>query len=229
MARVYVPTSWRRFTGGTARLEHDAPDVRSLLAWLGTAYPQLTRELFDASGNLHRFVNVYVNDHGIDDLHGLETSLDREDEVAVIPAMAGGATATRSRFTPEQAVRYSRHIILPEIGGVGQRKLLNAKVVLIGAGGLGSPTALYLAAAGVGTLGIVDDDDVDVSNLQRQIIHTTDRIGTPKVDSAETTIHALNPDVNVVKYPVRLDASNILEIIDGYDVIVDGVDNFPTR
>ncbi|MGE3271213.1 MAG: ThiF family adenylyltransferase, partial [Chloroflexota bacterium] len=163
MARIYVPTSWRRYTDGVARLEHDATDVRDLLAWLSTSYPALHREMFDTSGNLHRFVNVYVNNHGIDELAGFETPLDREDEVAVIPAMAGGTTS--SRFTPEQAVRYSRHIILPEIGGVGQRKLLNAKVILIGAGGLGSPTALYLAAAGVGTLGIVDFDTVDLSNL----------------------------------------------------------------
>ena len=229
MARVYVPTSWRRFTGGTARLEHDAPDVRSLLAWLGTAYPQLSHELFDASGNLHRFVNVYVNDHGIDDLHGLETSLDREDEVAVIPAMAGGATATRSRFTPEQAVRYSRHIILPEIGGVGQRKLLNAKVVLIGAGGLGSPTALYLAAAGVGTMGIVDFDTVDLSNLHRQIIHGHANIGKPKVESAASQLHDINPDVKVVAHTEALTSENAMEILGQYDIIVNGCDNFATR
>ena len=129
----------------------------------------------------------------------------------------------------EQRERYSRHLLVPEIGLEGQTKLLEAKVLLLGAGGLGSPTALYLAAAGVGTLGIVDDDDVDLSNLQRQVIHTTDGIGTPKVDSAERAINAINPDVDVVKYQTRLDASNIMEIIDGYDVIVDGVDNFPTR
>src|SRR5437763_1656428 len=132
-------------------------------------------------------------------------------------------------FTPDQVSRYARHLILPEVGGAGQRKLLNSSVLLLGAGGLGSPAALYLAAAGVGTLGIVDDDAVDLSNLQRQVVHTTDRIGVPKVDSAEETIQAINPDVEVVKYPVRLDASNIMEIIEGYDVIVDGLDNFPTR
>src|SRR6202020_1902986 len=123
-------------------------------------------------------------------------------------------------MTAEQRERYSRHLLLPEIGVEGQQKLLDAKVLLLGAGGLGSPTALYLAAAGVGTLGIVDDDEVDLSNLQRQVIHNTQRVGTPKVDSAEETIRALNPDVKVVKYPVRIDASNIMEIIEGYDVIV---------
>src|ERR687887_2809709 len=132
-------------------------------------------------------------------------------------------------FNEEQIRRYSRHMLLPNVGPVGQRKLLHAKVLLLGAGGLGSPTALYLAAAGVGTLGIVDDDDVDLSNLQRQVIHTTDRLGVPKVDSAEESVKAINPDVNVVKYKTRLDAGNVMEILAGYDVIVDGADNFPTR
>jgi molybdopterin/thiamine biosynthesis adenylyltransferase/rhodanese-related sulfurtransferase len=155
-----------------------------------------------------------------------------------VSSMTGGITLWKDRgyevqiprtLTPEQRDRYSRHTLIPEIGTDGQQKLLDAKVLLLGAGGLGSPTALYLAAAGVGTLGLVDDDVVDLSNLQRQVIHTTDRVGVPKVDSAEESIRALNPDVNVVKYPVRIDASNIVEIISGYDVIVDGVDNFPTR
>ena len=155
-----------------------------------------------------------------------------------VSSMTGGITLWKDRgykvevpkvLTPEQKERYGRHLLLPEIGAEGQAKLLGSKVLLLGAGGLGSPTALYLAAAGVGTLGIVDDDDVDLSNLQRQVIHTTDRIGVPKVDSAEEQIKALNPDVEVVKYQTRLDASNIMEIIEGWDIIVDGVDNFPTR
>src|SRR5947199_243035 len=132
-------------------------------------------------------------------------------------------------LSAEQRERYSRHLLIPEIGVDGQQKLLDAKVLLLGAGGLGSPIALYLAAAGVGTLGSGHDDVVDLSNLQRQVIHTTGGIGTPKVDSAESAIKDLNPDVDVVKYQTRLDASNIMEIIEGYDVIVDGVDNFPTR
>jgi sulfur-carrier protein adenylyltransferase/sulfurtransferase len=155
-----------------------------------------------------------------------------------VKSMTGGITLWKDRgyevqvprtLSAEQRDRYSRHLLIPEIGVEGQQKLLDAKVLLLGAGGLGSPTALYLAAAGVGTLGIVDDDVVDLSNLQRQVIHNNQRIGTPKVDSAEESIRALNPDVNVVKYPVRLRAENIMEIIEGYDVIVDGVDNFPTR
>jgi len=132
-------------------------------------------------------------------------------------------------LSPEQRNRYQRHLLLPEVGETGQLKLLDSKVLLLGAGGLGSPAALYLAAAGVGTLGIIDMDVVDASNLQRQILHNTDRIGERKVDSAKKTLTLINPDVNVVTYDVRLGADNILDIIDGYDVIVDGTDNFPTR
>jgi sulfur-carrier protein adenylyltransferase/sulfurtransferase len=132
-------------------------------------------------------------------------------------------------LSAEQRNRYQRHILLPEVDIAGQLKLLDAKVLLLGAGGLGSPAALYLAAAGVGTLGIIDMDVVDESNLQRQILHNMERIGDRKVDSAKKTLTLLNPDVNVVTYDVRLDASNVLDIIEGYDVIVDGTDNFPTR
>jgi sulfur-carrier protein adenylyltransferase/sulfurtransferase len=179
--------------------------------------------LYCASGNRSAFA-----------AHTLREMLGYEN----VESMKGGITLWKDRgydvevpksLTKEQRERYSRHLLVPEIGLEGQTKLLEAKVLLLGAGGLGSPTALYLAAAGVGTLGIVDDDEVDLSNLQRQVIHTTDRIGVPKVDSAEESVKAINPDVNVVKYKTRLDASNIMEIIDGYDVIVDGVDNFPTR
>ena len=132
-------------------------------------------------------------------------------------------------LTPEQRNRYHRHVLLPEVGEAGQQKLLDSKVLLLGAGGLGSPAALYLTAAGVGTVGIIDMDVVDESNLQRQILHNLERVGDRKVDSAKKTLTALNPDVNVVGYDVRLGADNILDIIDGYDVIVDGTDNFPTR
>ena len=132
-------------------------------------------------------------------------------------------------LTPEQNNRYKRHLLLPEVGTAGQVKLLDAKVLMLGAGGLGSPSAMYLAAAGVGTIGIVDMDDVDASNLQRQILHNIDRIGDRKVDSAKKTLTMLNPDVNVVTYDTRLDASNIMEILEGYDVVVDGADNFPSR
>src|SRR5246127_2140850 len=153
-----------------------------------------------------------------------------------VESMTGGFTLWKDRgyevqtprtMTAEQRERYSRHLLLPEVGPDGQQKLLDAKVLLLGAGGLGSPAALYLAAAGGGTLGIVDNDEVDLSNLQRQVIHSSERIGVSKVDSAEQTINALNPDVKVQKYPVRIGSENIMEILPGYDVVVDGLDNFP--
>jgi len=162
----------------------------------------------------------------------------REMGYADVVSMSGGFGAWKGagnswvqdrQFTPDQLTRYSRHFILPDVGEAGQAKLLDSKVLLIGAGGLGSPAALYLAAAGVGTLGIVDDDVVDMSNLQRQILHTNDRVGRPKVESAREAINALNPDVKVVGYRERISSANVMEIFSGYDVIVDGCDNFPTR
>ena len=179
--------------------------------------------LYCASGNR----SAYAARTLIDDL-GYEN----------VESMLGGITLWKDRgyevdvpktLTAEQRERYSRHLLLDEVGLEGQQKLLDAKVLLLGAGGLGSPAALYLAAAGVGTLGIVDNDTVDLSNLQRQVIHSTDRIGVSKVDSAEQTINALNPDVRVIKHEVRLDATNIMKILPGYDIVVDGLDNFPTR
>jgi sulfur-carrier protein adenylyltransferase/sulfurtransferase len=164
----------------------------------------------------------------------LEEQMGYED----VASMNGGFVLWKDRgypfdrpriLTAEQQERYSRHLLVPEVGSEGQQKLLDAKVLLIGAGGLGSPAALYLAAAGVGTLGIVDDDVVDLTNLQRQVIHNTERIGEPKVESARKTIEALNPDVEVIGYQTRLDRDNVLDLIRDYDVIVDGADNFPTR
>ncbi len=155
-----------------------------------------------------------------------------------VASMAGGITLWKDRnyetvvprkLTQEQKERYSRHILVPEIGLEGQLKLLDAKVLLLGAGGLGSPTALYLAAAGVGTIGLVDDDEVDASNLQRQVIHSTETIGIPKTESARRQIEALNPDVTVNEHRTRLDSSNVIELLSAYDIIVDGADNFPTR
>jgi molybdopterin/thiamine biosynthesis adenylyltransferase/rhodanese-related sulfurtransferase len=155
-----------------------------------------------------------------------------------VASMAGGILLWQEQGLPvvategmsaEQRDRYSRHTLLPEVGVEGQLKMLNAKVLLLGAGGLGAPTALYLAAAGIGTIGLVDDDVVDASNLQRQVIHNTERIGVPKTESARIAIEALNPDVKVVEHRIRLNAENILGILEDYDVIVDGADNFPTR
>ena len=155
-----------------------------------------------------------------------------------VSSMAGGYSAWKNaglkwvqdfQYTPEQLVRYSRHFLLPEVGEAGQAKLLQSKILLVGAGGLGCPAAFYLAAAGVGTLGIIDNDVVDISNLQRQILHTNDRVGKPKVESAKQTLQALNPDVKVIPYQEKLTSTNIMDIIKNYDFVIDGCDNFPTR
>jgi molybdopterin/thiamine biosynthesis adenylyltransferase/rhodanese-related sulfurtransferase len=164
----------------------------------------------------------------------LESELGYEDVASIDGGIlawqeAGLPVVEPEGLTKDQRMRYSRHTLLPEVGVEGQLKLLHSRVLLVGAGGLGSPAALYLAAAGIGTLGLVDDDEVEESNLQRQVIHTTERVGEPKTESARTSIEALNPDVDVVEHRTRLDAGNVLEIIGDYDVIVDGADNFPTR
>ena len=162
----------------------------------------------------------------------------REMGYREVVSMSGGYTAWKAagykwvqdyQFTPEQLIRYSRHFLLPEVGEEGQAKLLKAKVLMVGAGGLGSPSAYYLAAAGVGTMGIIDNDVVDLSNLQRQILHSNDRVGMPKTESAKMTLQGLNPDVKIIPYQEKLTSQNIMEIIKDYDIIVDGCDNFPTR
>jgi molybdopterin/thiamine biosynthesis adenylyltransferase/rhodanese-related sulfurtransferase len=178
--------------------------------------------IFCAAGNRSVFAAKTLQDLGYTDVVSMAGGFGRWKD-------QGRPWITPATLTPEQRNRYHRHILLPEVGEEGQQKLLEAKVLLLGAGGLGSPAALYLAAAGVGTLGVVDMDVVDASNLQRQILHNMERIGERKVDSAKKTLTALNPDVNIVTYDVRFGADNILDIIDGYDVIVDGTDNFPTR
>jgi molybdopterin/thiamine biosynthesis adenylyltransferase/rhodanese-related sulfurtransferase len=178
--------------------------------------------VYCAAGNRSVFAAKTLQDLGYSDVVSLAGGFGRWKD-------QGRPWITPATLTPEQRNRYHRHILLPEVGEEGQQKLLEAKVLLLGAGGLGSPAALYLAAAGVGTLGVVDMDVVDASNLQRQILHNMERIGERKVDSAKKTLTALNPDVNIVTYDVRFGADNILDILDGYDVVVDGTDNFPTR
>jgi adenylyltransferase/sulfurtransferase len=168
----------------------------------------------------------------------LAAKIMREMGYQNVSSMAGGYAAWKNagfkwvqdfQYTPEQLIRYSRHFLLPEVGEEGQAKLLQAKILMVGAGGLGSPAAYYLAAAGVGTLGIIDNDVVDISNLQRQILHANDRVGTPKVESAKKTLESLNPDVKVIPYQAKLTSANIMDIIKDYDFVVDGCDNFPTR
>jgi adenylyltransferase/sulfurtransferase len=222
--RVYIPTPFRKLTGNQARVEAHAASVGAALAELEARYPGLRERLRDEAGALLPHINLYVNSREIRDLRGEATPLGDGDELSIIPAVAGGAI-----FTEEQVKRYSRHLLLPDVGPLGQRKLMNARVLLLGAGGLGSPAALYLAAAGVGTLGIVDFDVVDHSNLQRQILHQTDDVGRLKVQSAQETIEAINPNVTVEAHNLILDSTNALDLFEQYDYIVNGVDNFPAR
>ncbi len=175
-----------------------------------------------ASGFRSAFAAKTLQDLGYQDVVNLSGGFNRwKDE--------GRPWSVPKTLSPEQRNRYQRHLLLPEVGDTGQQKLLESRMLLLGAGGLGSPAAMYLAAAGVGTLGVIDMDVVDASNLQRQILHNVDRVGERKVDSAKKTLTALNPDVDVATYDVRLGADNVLDVMDGYDVIVDGTDNFPTR
>jgi molybdopterin/thiamine biosynthesis adenylyltransferase/rhodanese-related sulfurtransferase len=179
--------------------------------------------LYCGAGNRSAIAaDALASEHGFSDVASMSGGL-------TLWEIKGLPVVTPEGMSAEQRNRYSRHTLLPEVGVEGQLKMLNAKVLLIGAGGLGAPAALYLAAAGIGTLGLVDDDEVDESNLQRQVIHNTERVGQPKTESARQTIEALNPDVEVVEHRTRLDATNIIDIISDYDVIVDGADNFPTR
>jgi len=221
---VYVPTPFRGLTGNRSYVEAQACTVEELLDDLGARYPALRNLLGGDGGEVPAHINIYVNSHEIHTLQGKATPLKDGDEVAVIPAIAGGQV-----LTPDQVLRYSRHIIMPQVGPIGQRKLLAAKVLVVGAGGLGSPVSLYLALAGVGTLGIVDFDEVDLSNLQRQILHHTHDVGRPKVESARETIAAHNPDVQVVPLREPLTSANAIEIISQYDIVVNGADNFATR
>jgi molybdopterin/thiamine biosynthesis adenylyltransferase/molybdopterin converting factor small subunit len=234
--QVYIPTSLRPLADNRANVDAPAGSVAEVLSGLTARYPAIRDRLFDGCGRLHRHVSIFVNDAEIGQLDGVETRLRDGDKLALIPAIAGGAVDLGIDFSqrpltwgPEQVQRYSRHLILPEIGGVGQKKLLRAKVLLIGAGGLGSPIALYLAAAGVGTIGLIDFDEVDMSNLQRQILHKTSTVGMPKVESGKRAINDLNPDVTVVTHRVPINSENAMDVIPQYDIIINGCDNFPTR
>ena len=225
--RILVPTPLRPFTGQQAVVAAEGATVGELLRSLTATHPELKPHLFNAEGALRSFVNVYVNDDDIRHLKREDTPVGAADTVSIVPSVAGGSGA--ATLTNDEVQRYSRHLIIPEVGVEGQRKLKNAKVVCIGAGGLGSPSSLYLAAAGVGTLGLVDFDVVDFSNLQRQILFSTTDVGRPKVQAAAARLTALNPEVRVVTHETPLSSANALDILRDYDVVVDGADNFPTR
>ena len=246
--KIHIPTPLRPFTDKLDVVEVDGSTVGELLANLTTKFSGLKQHLFNNEGKMRSFVNVYVNDEDIRYLQKDQTPLKAGDNVSIIPSVAGGTTDTASapgspalserkqvagpalpQLSGDEVRRYSRHLILPEVGMDGQRTLKAAKVLCIGAGGLGSPAAMYLAAAGVGTIGIVDFDVVDTSNLQRQLLHGTPDVGRPKLASAKDRLGALNPNVQVEAYETALSSENALELFEPYDVILDGTDNFPTR
>ncbi len=223
---VYIPTPYRRFAGNQTRVQTEGNTVGEVLDRLGQDYPSLRNMIYDDKDEIPGHINIYLNNTEIHTLQGKATAVKDGDEMAVIPAIAGGAIGA---LTPEQVERYSRHIIMPQVGPSGQRKLMEAKVLVIGAGGLGGPAALYLALAGVGTIGITDFDVVDLSNLQRQVLHQNDDVGKAKAVSAKETLNAYNPDVNVILHETPITSDNAMEIIPQYDIVVNGADNFTTR
>ncbi|MDQ5866503.1 MAG: molybdopterin-synthase adenylyltransferase MoeB [Chloroflexota bacterium] len=243
MTTILIPTALRQYAGQQSEVSLQGGTVDEVLQELSTRYPDLRRQLYSESGKLRNFVNIYLNEDDVRYLQKGATPVSDSDTISIIPAIAGGAPGAVLDSPPppvatggeEQTLshaeirRYSRHLIVPEVGLEGQKKLKASSVLLIGAGGLGSPLALYLAAAGIGRIGIVDFDVVDESNLQRQVIHGTSGLGTPKLESAKARILDINPNVRVDSYEYPLTSENALEIFRPYDVVVDGTDNFPTR
>jgi adenylyltransferase/sulfurtransferase len=232
---INIPTALRQFTGGNARVELEAATTGEALQLLTSLHGELRRHLYDDKNALRSFVNVYVNDEDIRHQAGLETPLKESDTVMIVPSIAGGVTTEAEVATAlpslsnEEIGRYSRHLIMPEVGMKGQRKLKAASVLMIGTGGLGAPVGMYLAAAGVGRIGIVDFDVVEVSNLQRQIIHGTADLGRPKIESARDRLRDINPHIEIETHDTRLTSQNALSLFANYDIVVDGTDNFPTR
>lgn len=236
MPKIAIPTALRQYAGNQAAVEVQGGNVGEVLNSLTAQFPDLKKHLFDAQGKLRSFVNVYVNDEDIRYQQQEETPIKEGDEVSIIPSIAGGVTGAEGltqsalpSLTKDEVARYSRHLIMPEVGMEGQRKLKAASVLLIGTGGLGSPLGLYLAAAGIGRLGLVDFDVVDHSNLQRQIIHGTKDVGRPKIQSAKDRIADINPHVQIDTYEFALRSENALDVIKDYDIVIDGTDNFQTR
>ena len=229
---VSIPTPLRPFTAGRDSIELAGDTVGQVLDGLLAAHTGLKRHLMQDDGRLRNFVNLYLNETDIRHLASTATPVRSGDVLTIVPSIAGGspaATETKAPLSHAEMLRYSRHLLLPEVGVSGQRKLKAARVLTVGAGGLGSPLSLYLAAAGVGTIGIVDFDVVDLTNLQRQIVHGTSTLGQPKLDSAAARLTDLNPNVRIERHETRLSAQNALEILREYDIVVDGTDNFPTR
>jgi adenylyltransferase/sulfurtransferase len=236
MPKIAIPTALRQYAGGQESVEVQGSQIGEALASLTAQHPELKKHLFDAQGKLRNFVNVYVNDEDIRYGQQDHTPIKESDDISIIPSIAGGAIGAEAlkngglpELSKDEIARYSRHLIMPEVGMEGQRKLKAASILLIGAGGLGSPLGLYLAAAGVGRLGVVDFDVVDHSNLQRQIIHGTKDVGRPKLQSAMDRLADINPHIQIDGYETALRAENALDIIKDYDIVIDGTDNFQTR
>ena len=233
---IIIPTPLRQFAGGNTEIEVEAATAGEALDRLTEQFADLRKHLFNDQNALRNFVNVYVGDEDIRHLDGAATPVKDGETLMIVPSIAGGNIAAEARsaddlpaLNPDEYARYSRHLILPEVGLEGQRKLKNARVLMIGTGGLGSPLGLYLAAAGVGTIGLVDFDVVDESNLQRQIMHGTKDVGRPKIESASDRLKDINPNTKIEAHETRLTSENALELFRDFDVVVDGTDNFPTR
>jgi adenylyltransferase/sulfurtransferase len=238
MPTISIPTALRQYVGGQAAVSVQGGTIGNALSSLTAQFPELKKHLFDGDGKLRNFVNIYINDEDIRYRQSENTPIKESDEISIIPSIAGGAATeaevlARAAILPdlgkEEVARYSRHLIMPEVGMEGQRKLKASSVLLIGTGGLGSPLGLYLAAAGVGRLGLVDFDVVDHSNLQRQIIHGTKDVGRPKIQSAKERLSDINPHIQIDTYELALNSENALRIMKDYDVVIDGTDNFQTR
>ncbi len=232
MAKVLIPTPLRQFTGKQDSVTVAGATVGEVLNALTAQFPDLRKQIFNDEGKVRSFVNVYLNDEDIRYLSKDSTAAKDADTISLVPSIAGGSTATappETALSNDEILRYSRHLIIPEVGIEGQQKLKAAKVLLVGTGGLGAPLALYLAAAGVGKIGLVDFDTVDFTNLQRQVIHFTADVGRKKLDSAAEKMKAINPNVEIVRHEVALTSENALDILKDYDLVVDGTDNFPTR
>ncbi|MCG8577586.1 MAG: molybdopterin-synthase adenylyltransferase MoeB [Flavobacteriales bacterium] len=225
MATIIIPTPLRKFTDNKAKIETNGKTVYEALGELGSLHPDLSKHLFLECGKLQSFLKVYLGESDINSLEGETTAIDEDDIISIIPAIAGG----RGDFSKAELERYSRHLIIPEFNIEGQRKLKQARVLVIGTGGLGAPLLQYLAAAGVGTIGIVDFDVVEDSNLQRQVLFTQKDIGRPKVEVAKERILSQNPHITVHTYNTLFTSQNAIEIAENYDLIADGTDNFPTR
>ena len=230
MAKILIPTPLRQFAGKNDSVEVSGATVGEALGALTTQYADLKKHLYNDAGQLRSFVNVYLNDEDIRYLNKEATPLEGGDTISIVPSIAGGsANAPSTELTTDELRRYDRHLIMPEVGMEGQLKLKNASIALIGTGGLGSPAALYLAAAGIGRIGMVDFDVVDTSNLQRQIIHGTKDVGRKKLESARDKMHDINPHQQIDLYEEALTSENAMRVFKDYDIVVDGTDNFPTR